>query len=494
MSSSVVAAIQRAIISAKTVEEIDRLESALETKNYENIRDLIGDSVDIKESPDIFKPISTAVPSSTSSSSNTQTSRSNSISNPNPPKPKTAASGSLSKLVGVNSITLQLLYDRAKHNHGPQNMSAVSPDSSTTAPTENSSAKNAVVLDILTVVVKTSEKSYREVLKEVCLFELESETKLFECSLAIEGQEMRLNDHEASESTSEPPVYNSVSDVQIEVLKYLKKDTFICTFSQTKTSNFLKLHHNKWIPVNQLFKVNEATRKKINGEFHVRHNFTLSQLRQLVLNEKANEDDLMASADFVGRATIRMIKLACAKFPKVLDFVPVGKKDELLIGKIPWANKDDWCNVLFGEKRLCEFESIQWRFEISEGQWIGEVACKFPSNFLRDAVFDRLPTVTDVFVSWEREDEMTEEILRDTAAPYGKIAGVRIPPNKGDGRPFGFISFLTGKDAQKMAEKKRVRTGDNGINVFVRLGASDKKNPVKRVVISTGRVLEVYKI
>ena len=482
--------IKTAINNARTIEEVNRLEQALHDQDLSKVMDLIsGGSHALSDSWQ----------------TDTQTKRKIAEplkEEPVPKQPKTetvstAPKSTTPKGTGSSSVALSLLIDRAKQDPSYQSSIASPSNSETWRSTQECSGfggHSVLVIECGTALCMHNKLFSNDTLIRVLVVDFETEKTLLDEAVAIPpGSEIADS---RSEYTGIPEGSESLTSgvtltqVQDKVLALIKgPETLLITHSANRTAHALKLKHPRWLPLSLLFKISEKNRKSEN--FHVRAHLSPAQLRQAMLSEPSI-NWASETISTVATGDLRLVKLACAKFPRPQLEVDVPRAPESLwLQKIPRALNDTLPDLFGGVGTVGK---ILWKFETSENDWLGETQVSFETSETRDVLFDKLPTLIDVYVSWETTDQVSEDSLRALAGRFGKVCGVRMAAKTAEGgRPFGFVSFLSIEDAEKFAQAKRIKGPT--FTIYARPSQSlGSKNPFKRVPVVGDKILEVFKM
>ena len=494
LPADVIRQVKAAIQKATTIEEIDRLESALHKKDVTLIQDLLqavapalnGLWVD-KEKRKQPEPVEVIRSSETAPLIS--------------PSPSPSAKRPLTNK-GLSTVALSLLFDRVKQDSSYQ--SSLSDSISSTQSGWRSSSEaggsfgglSSVAVECGTAVCQDEHGNFfSDVLIRFVCMDMESESTLIDEKIKIPAGlkpvDCRSDFTEVEESDKSLSEGVDLAEIQNRLIALLKgPETLIICHSAARSAHALKIKHNKWLPMSLLFKVNDKSRK--STDFHVRAHLPPYQLRQAVLGEPAANwaSENVAS---VCLGSVRLTKIACAQFPRPQLEVEVPRSPESLwLQKIPRDFSVEGVRELFGES--CGVDKIAWKFEPSEKDWLGECMAVFSGGQQsRDLVFEKLPTLSDIFVSWEVGDAVTEETLKTAGGHFGKVVGTRIPAKLAEGgRPFGFVSFLKHEEAVKMGEAKRIKVGPFTLLARPSQG-TDRKSPFKRVPLAQ-KAIEVFKM
>ena len=489
LSAESVKSIKAAITRAKTMEEIDRLEAALKSADMSLVTDLV------EASTPSTTPGNSLLEGAWDTKRKSPVDQVEEQSTPKRatlPTPVASAPLAAHAMKPTSSVALSLLFDKAKHD---PSYAGCLYDSH---PGFRSSSETSGFGGVSTLAVETGaatcmhEGSYvTDVLVRLVVRDFESEKVLVDEKVAIpEGfQPVDCRSDFTEVEEADESIHNGITfgKAQEKFLALLKPETLIVCHSAAKTAAVLKIRHHRWLPLSLLFKTPEKSRK--SQDFHARAHLSPAQLRQAMLGEPA-DNWASETVGSVCLGSIRLTKIACAKFPKPqLEIDAPRVPESLWVAKIP---RDFSMEDVMAMFPACGIPKIHWRFELAENDWMGETCVTFSSKTARDQVFEKLPTLSDVFVSWEIADQVTDEILRAVGEKFGKICAVRIPNRVAEGgRPFGFVSFLKVEDAQAMADAKRVSHG-KGV-LFARLSEGVKGGPFKRVPLQN-KAIEVFKM
>ena len=486
--------IKTAINSARTIDEVNRLEQALHEQDISKVMDLVSGGAHALS--DAWQTDSHSKRKANEPSKEEPALKQPKIDPGQPVLP--ALSKSITpKSTGQSSVALSLLIDRAKQDPSYQTSITAPSNSDTWRSTQECSGfggHSVLVIECGTALCTNNKLFANDTLIRVLVIDFETEKTLLDEAVAIPPGSEIVDSR--SEYTMIPEGSDSISNgstlaqVQDKVLALIKgPETLIITHSANRTAHALKVKHSRWLPLSLLFKIAEKNRKSEN--FHVRAHLSPAQLRQAMLGEPSN-NWASETISNVAMGDLRLVKLACAKFPRPQLEVDVPRAPETLwIQKIP-RDFENSLSTLFGAAG--SVGKILWKFETSESDWLGETQVTFGTSEIRDAIFEKLPTLTDVYVSWEATDQVSEDSLRALASRFGKVCGVRMAAKLAEGgRPFGFVSFLSTDEADKFAQAKRIKGPT--FTLFARPSQSlGSKNPFKRVPVVGDKILEVFKM
>jgi len=472
--------IKTAIENARSVDEVARLELALQDQDVSKVMDLLsGGANALKDAWETSAP------------------EKRRLEEPTEPLPKQTklepapVTKAPIQKAATSIAALSLLIDRAKQDPAYLTSTAAPANPEgwrSSAECSGFGGHSTLVIECGTALTHQNKIFQNDTLVRVLVIDFETEATLLD-ELVSPGAEVVDARTEYTETTGLEPGL-SLAAVQERLLALMKgPETLVISHSAGRTAHCLKLKHTRWLPLSLLFKISEKNRKSDN--FHVRAHLSPAQLRQTMLGEPGNNwaSETVAT---VCLGALRMVKLACVKFPKLQLEVDVPRSPESLwLQKIPSASTAESLAEIFGD---CAIGKIIWKFEVSENDWMGETQATFASTQIRDQVFEKIPTLADVYVSWEATDQVSEEGIKALAGKYGKVCGVRMPQKLAEGgRPFGFVSFLRSEDAAKFAEVKRIKGPT--FSLFARPSQSGPaRNPFKRVPVANDKILEVFKM
>ena len=488
--------IKEAIKDATSVDDIERLERALQDGTLESVRDLIpgthsAGNLDalwnVSSSEPIHKPEEQRkVPVNIPVSRKT----------PRQEIEEEQAKRRYTEAIQlVDTVLTKILPKMAPVNITPG-------DSWKSAPMHTEGKKKILSIDCGTAVCLSDGAYVSDVIVRIVVTDFLTDRTIMDLIISLpdgfEPVDMRPSLTGIAEYTSEGTV--TVTAAISKLFEFVSKDTVLITYNPYKCAQGLQLNHHKWISIPDLLVVDPTKKKRAEGKFHVRSVLTPSQYMEAFLGETVHDRlkhiplrDRMVETNL---GLIRILKGIARRnvssIPIMID--PPRRLHTIFLSHISSSWGEEEIRTVL--PTAVDVEPIEYFIDTSENEWRGECQVSFKSQHDLEAAFSKLTACTDVFVGWEWPScgKVSEQTLRDLGSGFGPVVGVRIQdkylhapaviPGKEESRPFGFISMARYQDALSMAGEPRQIT-KNEMNFHAKIS----KKPItafKRIPLGEG--------
>jgi hypothetical protein len=488
--------IKEAIKEANSVNDIERLESALREGTLERVRDLLPVTRstgsleglwDAKSSEPIHKPeAQMRVPARVPVSRKTARQE---IEEEQAKRRYTEA------IQLVDTVLTKILPMMAPVKINPSN-------GWKSAPVHTEGKKKILSIDCGTAVCLTGGEYVSDVIVRVVVTDFLTDRTIIDLKIQVpEGFEpVDLRPSLTGIAEYSPVSAVSLAAAVSKLFEFVSEDTVLISYNPYKCANGLQFNHKKWISIPQLLVVDQTKKKRAEGKFHVRSVLTPSQYMEAFLGESVSDrlkhipvQERMVETNL---GLIRILKGIARRNVSALPIMidPPRRLHTIFLCHISssWG-KEEIRTVL---PTAVDVEPIEYFIDTSENEWRGECQVTFKSQLDVEAAFSKLTTCTDVFVGWEWPScgKVTEQSLRELGSDFGSVVGVRIQdkylnapdvvPGKEESRPFGFISMARYPDALAMAGEPR-QIVKNDLSFHVKIS----KKPItafKRIPLGEG--------
>ena len=487
--------IKSAIASAQSVEDIERLEKALEEGSLESVLDLVPRSSDALTSlwdttqvQPLLKPEETKRPQAPIPTRKT-------------PRQEIEEEQANRRYLESSHLLETVISDIFPLVHTPA-FAHLDQSDWKAVPTHSEGKKKLIVVDCGTALCSRAGMYENNILVRLVITDFLSDRIIGDFDVALPSDCEAVDTRPSSTGIEAPPVDNAVSFAQAreKLLEYISNETILVTYNVFKCAEAIKIRHLRWLTPNELLQVDPVKKRQSEGKFHTRSVLSPAQLMQAFLGEAVHDRmRLMPIRDRMVETSLGLVRLVKgvarrkpAAIPTPID--PPRRINTIFVTHIPSNWSEEELRVIL--PAAVEVEPIDFFLQVTHNEWRGECNVHFRSEADVATAFARLTACTDVFVGWEWKDcgKVNEASIRALGSDFGPVVEVRIQeqylstrtvlPGKEESRPFGFLSLARYQDAISMAKDPKQIVKDD-VSYHVKIS----KKPItafKRVPLGEG--------